>query len=390
VVRAWTNAEGRGTPHYSLPRSLTITRTPAVLISVPDEINCGVPFTATATSLACATFYDWTVPSGWQKSGSGSTITITPTGTSGSISVATNFSGGCQIVTSKSISAVFDPKISGNDILCGSSAYQLLDVPQGATVTWSASPANLFATSSGTGTNITLAPANASVSGQGTLTFTVNSICGISPPIQKSIYVGSPATPTFISSGSNTICYGRDANGETTFYTSTVPGTTTYHFEIRNSSGLLEYSTNRSVPNIFFRSIYVSGPGNYQIRVRTSNSCGTSNWYTSSFIVLGSNHHSCSDCGRDCLLLLYPNPASDVLNVELVTDEESQELLESFTGKKEMMVINLYDSFGNEVMRQVSENITAELNINKLKSGIYLIHVKYGDYEVKKTLKIER
>jgi len=69
-----------------------------------------------------------------------------------------------------------------SDAVCaGGSSFTLRSVPPGASVTWQATPSNLFVTSSGSFTgsssgnnSITLTAANALVRGQATLTFTVN------------------------------------------------------------------------------------------------------------------------------------------------------------------------------------------------------------------------
>ena len=154
IVRAWTNTEGRGTPHYSLPRSLAITRTPNIAISAPAEIKCGIPFQASLPELACASSYSWTVPSCCTLTGTGRVVTITPAGTApGTISARANLTGGCVVhatdlnVTPSKSGTITGPP-AANVCLPGTT-YTFAEAPTNSTITWSVSPPNRVVTASG-------------------------------------------------------------------------------------------------------------------------------------------------------------------------------------------------------------------------------------------------
>ena len=62
------------------------------------------------------------------------------------------------------------------------------------------------------------------------------------------------------------------------------------------------------------------------------------------------------------ILNLYPNPAKDILNVEVNADEQIKSYI-------------VYDATGFEILKQNSIEDEA-INISELKSGIYLILIK--------------
>ncbi|WP_157972284.1 hypothetical protein, partial [Pleomorphovibrio marinus] len=82
--------------------------------------------------------------------------------------------------------------ISGPDYLCSSTSFILQNPPQGASVSWTATPANLFSSSSGSGTTANLSPASVHNRGFGTITFHVETDCG-EVEIPKTVWVGTPS-----------------------------------------------------------------------------------------------------------------------------------------------------------------------------------------------------
>ncbi|MDX5478824.1 MAG: hypothetical protein LPJ98_10245, partial [Cyclobacteriaceae bacterium] len=152
-VRAFTDTEGKGEPHYSNQSSLTVQRTPNISISTPPPsgIRCGVPFTASVPELLCADSYDWTVPPGWTISGTGRTRTITPLGTSGTISVNIPVAGGCTITTSQIITAPFNYVINGPSLICSTGVFSVGTLPTGSTISWSSSNPSGLSINSSTG-----------------------------------------------------------------------------------------------------------------------------------------------------------------------------------------------------------------------------------------------
>jgi hypothetical protein len=73
---------------------------------------------------------------------------------------------------------------------------------------------------------------------------------------------------------------------------------------------------------------------------------------------------------RDGQLIIYPNPASDVINVSLLGKAGS-------TGE-----IKLTDVKGREVMSQLSNGITSTLNVSNLAAGMYYATIVDSDNQV--------
>ncbi|RZS98336.1 T9SS type A sorting domain-containing protein [Cecembia calidifontis] len=393
TVRAWTNTEGRGTPHYSLPRAIVINRTPSLTITTPNEIKCGVPFLASVQDLPCAVAngYNWNLPSGWTMTGTGRTRTITPAGsTSQTLSVNISLSSGCVVTTSKSITPQNAGTILGppNESVCsGGSTFSLIDAPTNSSISWTVTPSNRVVTSSGNGSSAFLQPS--SNPGTATLRFTVSGACNY--VVTKQIKVGPIQTediinPAFDSSagGYPYVC----PNG--VYVTHISPYNPNYQYEVQVTNG---YSTQYgSNPNSFVINIANYSPSQYvdaAVSVRVNNGCGWSQWKTTN---LYSDPFSCppgSGCNPengDICLLLYPNPSSEEVSVSLLGVEEH----EKKTGKSvnEGQVL-LYDKNGN--LRKV-ETISKKktMYIQDLPAGIYILHYRNGNYITKTQLKIEK
>lgn len=81
--------------------------------------------------------------------------------------------------------------ISGNVACTSNASFTLAGAPTTGTVSWSASPASYFTPSSGTGSTATLHASSSTISGQGTLTFTVSTNCN-TVQVSKVIWAGKP------------------------------------------------------------------------------------------------------------------------------------------------------------------------------------------------------
>jgi hypothetical protein len=362
-VRAYTNTEGKGTPHYSnLSNPLTVVRTPNVEISIPTNLKCGIPFTASVPTLSCATAYNWSIPSGWAISGSGASRTITPNGTVGTISISIPNTGGCTVTASKNITTTFNPTISGPTTVCTSGAnFQLIDVPSGITPSWSISSPSLFVQGSGIGTNASITPINSFISGQFTLTFNVSGVCGTETRTQV-VTVGKPEIPTITILGVSP--YGAiharvDGNHQPP-----------YKWYVNGSLVLTTSSSNVEM-NIPGGSCGVTR----LLAVSTANACGET------FSESRPEHYYTIPCFS---YSMFPNPASDELTIE--QDLENEELMEIGTAFE----VKIFDGKGNELHAQKSDKKLIKIDVRKLKPGFYYVHIIQKEGIIRKQIKIER
>ena len=388
TVRAWTNTEGKGIPHYSLPKALPISRSPSLTITTPSEIKCGVPFTASVPDLPCVgpSAYAWNLPTGWTMSGTGRTRSITPAGsTSQTLTVNITLPNGCVVSTSKSISPINSGSVSGppSDAVCsGGNTFALDNAPTNSTITWSVTPANRVVTASGTGASAYLVPG--SNPGQAILKFTVSGAC--SYEVSRAIYVGSIQLQNITISAFDESVGGYPYVCPNGVYVTTIgPVNENYSYEVQVTNGYAtQFGQN---PGTFVINIGNYTPSPYvdaSISARVNNGCGWSAWKT---INLYSDPFSCPPGGGcELCLMLYPNPSSEEVSISLEGVKEYEEK----TGKElsEGMVY-IYDLNGN---LKKSEKISKQktIYIRDLPSGQYVVHYQNGKYVTKRHLKVEK
>ena len=251
--------------------------------------------------------------------------------------------------------------ISGPNVVCTTSAvYTLNNVPVGSTVTWQATPANLFATSSGNGSSATLAAANSNTSGQGTLTYTIQTACG-NVPIEKTITVGRRSPTGFIVVIVDPWLRRIKAMVEP------VPEATGYEWYLNG----VKYTG----PGM--NSDYVTMPisnscsiPDYSIGVKAINPCGASATY--------SEIHA-NPCYQGGFLTYYPNPATDILTVESKMPEDmysegQYELLDS--GTETTHPFTLYDFSRSKIVLQGTLQGKTEIDVSALGKGRYVLKVQ--------------
>ncbi|WP_158587672.1 toxin-antitoxin system YwqK family antitoxin [Algoriphagus lacus] len=388
-VRAWTNAEGRGTPHYSNPRVLPITRTPEFVITTPSEVRCGVAFIASVPDLPCVSpsSYVWNLPPGWTMSGSGRTRVIIPSGsTSQTISADIILAGGCVVSTSKSITPLNSGTISGppTETICVSgNTYTLDNPPTNSTISWTVTPANRVVIASGTGSTAFLIPG--SNPGPATLKFTVSGNCNYE--VSKFVYSGALQSsdisiqPFDEVGGYPYVC----PNG---IYVANIgPFNPNYAYEIQVTNGYATPYNNSTTPNSFVININNYTPSQFvdaSISARVNNGCGWSAWKT---INLYSDPVSCPPgSGCELCLLLAPNPSSHEVMISLDGVEE----YEQKTGKKlDEGMFFIYDLDGN--LRKSGKIVgKTTVLVNDLPVGQYVVYYQNGKIITQKNLKIEK
>lgn len=150
-----------------------------------------------------------------------------------------------------------------------------------------------------------------------------------------------------------------------TYYETTSANANEYIWELSPESigVIIEGDTMNQV------KIYWSSQPNLiaELKVKAANNCGDSDF--SEALTIYVNYTSNINLVEDRLpFIVYPNPANDILHIELT--ERSYEV-----------TIELYNSIGENSLIQVfTDNIEViDLNIAKLKSGIYHMKMIIGD-----------
>ncbi len=217
----------------------------------------------TIDSIAGATSYVWTLPSGWSGTSTTNSITAVTNTNGGVISVAginDCGTGLTQFITVTADSALTQPvSISGSTLVCA-----------GAVNTYSISPVsgalsyNWILPNGWTGSSSTNSISATAAGVSGDIIVFVTNFCGTSPPQSLHVDVnnGVPAQPGSILGGT-TVCSGTDVG----FMVSTVPGVTSYNWTL--PSGWSGTSTSNSI-------LATIGTAGGTLTVSANNGCGTS------------------------------------------------------------------------------------------------------------------
>ena len=224
-------------------------------------------------SVAGATSYTWTLPSGWTGTSTTTSITATVGSSSGNITVTAVNSCGNSTVRSLAVTIVSGVPaapgtITGNIIVCqGSSQTYSISAVSGATsYTW-VLPTGWTGTSTTTSIIATVGAAG------GNVRVTANNSCGSSSATTLVVTVSPvPAQPSAIT-GNITVCQGTSQS----YSVPSVPGATSYTWTL--PSGWTGTSTTTNITATV-------GATSGNITVTANNACGSSSVRTLAVTVL--------------------------------------------------------------------------------------------------------
>jgi len=288
----------------------------------------------------------WTVsdPSIFAVNSSGNPTTVTRVGigTSGVTLSARIGSVNGTMIASKTITP-FTPYISGPDIVCNPGSTFTLNYPPPGTITWSVSSPYML--SNITSNSVTVTAIAGDSNGSLTAKSNGTDIC------QKRLW---SCLPIYSITGPD--CVSNSA----TYYAS-------------NSGAIWEVvpSMNFTIkPNSDGRSAIVTVvPGTtgiggavllkvngYQVAAKPISICNSSS-------VVGSS------------ISAYPNPASDILTVEIDTEASGSQ---QRTQTNPAIDVRLYDSYGVQWRQQITKDSKVQFNVSNLPNGLYYLHIYDG------------
>jgi len=244
------------------------------------------------------------------------------------------------------------PVISGGNPICSSNSqnYVVSGAPSG--FYWDV---NSFLSIYGSNTNSTvnLNVANSISNGDGMVC--IKSSSGVILA-KKYVWVGPPiissiSGPTYFQAGYNSqTYYANFSGGQPSLY---------------NTSDY-EWLLNHDIYDIYsygyYANAYFYNASSYYLSVRAQNTCG---WGSKANLIVFAYDYSPSPP--------YPNPTSDVLNVELGQSSSSKSQGESITYD-----IRLYDGQGNLLRQTSSKGGTVQFSVSNLPDGIYYLHIYDG------------
>jgi hypothetical protein len=405
---------------YQTSCSFTITKTPPPSFSLsPSALSlaCGDisqrTFSVTPANIPAGAnvSYIWSHP-GWSLVSSTATSrTLVPTSgtiTPSNVTITPRINNVSQPVLTSIISRsplVNNTSISGADVVClGNNTFNLLNLGQNNSVSWSINSAGVASISSSNQSNVII---NATASGAVEIIATISNPCQQTNVIRKNIWVGTPlisdiavldmnsfpSTTPYIAPSSSSDCstIGLQLN-----LTQSLNQISEIQWE-RLSQGVFwsrDYGSNGTKDIKVF--IYPQGNMNFEYRVRLRNFCGWSDWFEYNY-----NIESCSYDYSPPVngiegenFILSPVPVTNgLLQVGLTNNApwfiiggdsggSSNPSLDPGTGVQYVpasVIVNvsIYNQIGLLVMNLPNRTIPSSIDLNALPAGTYIINFEY-------------
>jgi hypothetical protein len=357
---------------------ITITETPPTFTLSPAIVNktCGTSLSQDFAIINVhntpgVTSYGWDLGSasnGWLYNGSPAPQAITTatpslTLTADGCSVLSNItatgyigSTGYASNTATIVSGGVTSTLDGPSQICDVATYSITDLPCGATVSWSLSPATSGTLSATTGPSTTL---TRQAQGHMTITANVVTTCGT---FNFGRLVTTTGAPSDFGISADVPCQQGRIVQVSTF--TAVPATTgaIYHWSWNGGT----------IPNTGPSFSKKFSPGSYTILAWAENACGETSEVEYPFSVV--------NCGGarigEVSVQVSPNPASDMIIVSYSamqaggTTQESQDIRE----------IRIIDKMGRLLRRQLYPPGTksANINVQGIKPDIYILQTGNG------------
>lgn len=252
--------------------------------------------------------------------------------------------------------------ISGCEILCSSGGiFNIQNLPQGATVSWSKST-NITGANSGSDATFYANTNQETGWMEALVSFNGNSF--LVP--RKNLWLGSP---TLQITGTETACPGDDgwqfwAEGS---------GGTNYLWEVEAGDMGIIGAYNEQMCSLYFGSNFLDG----ELHATVSNQCGTVDQYYMIWPGSCNNLYSYS---------FSPNPASTTVTVEQLTVEEAStravleptEVITTADAKAKddgSYTVEIWHEKKGKVKSVKSKNKKESIDISKLEKGDYFLHI---------------
>lgn len=260
--------------------------------------------------------------------------------------------------------------VSGPNVLCSSgSQFSVTNLPAGANVTWTATPSHLFSVSSGSGLTPNLA-ASTNARGLGNITFSIDSGCGTSVQVQKTIWVGRASVDIIgpYDMPFNTVENYYAEGGYPYASQMGLMGITAYNWSVFPSG--YEWIGGQGTSGI---TLTISNAGDYSLELDVTNPCGIIGTEIPVYVY-----------DPWSMFLIYPNPASDIMTISKKSTLSSKQV------DTTPFEISLYDNRGQQLVAPKSGSDQVQLDVSNLKNGFYFVHILYKGKLIKNQVKVER
>lgn len=250
------------------------------------------------------------------------------------------------------------PYISGATLVCASgSAFTVNNLPSGSTIEWNSgyflsrvsSQGSNPCTFSSSGIGSTWISATINLAGGGTITLPHFNVWSGVPALTS---VSGPS-PSYDDYGCTGYSYSfwtdpsRNALSQSSYEWAVEPSYFSWYFQSQYND---------------WATVVFNDPNEYyQVRVRASNTCGTSSWR--------SKMVSITDCYK---FLLYPNPASGEVTISLTVAESVKK--EEVPSK---ILVRITDNSGITYYSGTKGGDSFTIPVSNLKDGNYIVSIIY-------------
>ncbi len=323
------------------------------IISGITTICSGSVNTYSISAVTGATFYTWTTPAGWSGTSTTNNVSTTASTTSGNVIVTANNTCGSSSPQTLAITVDSIPTtpttITGPASVCFgiSNPYNVSAISGATSYTWT-----LPSGWSGTSTTNTITAITDSTSGN--ITITASNSCGTSPV--QTLAVTAHSLP-HISAVTNDslLCIGQSA--------------------ILTASGANTYLWNTSETTNSISVTPPVGTTTYTVTGTDINGCSNSTTITQDVTVCAGITENSNSITSN----IYPIPAKDVLNIELV----------NVSNQNTKITVNIYSIDGKKVFySQYDNSDKIILNVSDIETGMYVVEVITDNGKLSKNIVI--
>lgn len=269
-------------------------------------------------------------------------------------------------------------EIVGTDQLCGSqnATYTILNVPSGSNVNWSVNYALTILSSNNN--SITVKPRYTSTNRTGVITANINGVIQ-----RKNVFIGKP---TFLTSINYTSNYGTISLNN---LDEELQGVTNIQWQKISGNGVmvLMYDSNNNPNGALIHGSNGSPNWSFYGKITITNNCGA----TIKYFNMSRSGGDCPRCTDDSgpipvngflgqtenqsEVKIYPNPADNVLKINLLNDKEGN--------------VKVYNLQGQLIQNITISSNQIELNTSSLENGVYFIDIIQGNEKVTKKIIVQ-
>ncbi len=268
------------------------------------------------------------------------------------------------------------PEITGSSTVCsGSYTYTIQDLLSGYTVSWSSSShLNKQSSSGSSATFVKISDGSGWIG--------ANIIAPNARVLElekKYVWLGVPETPTSLIHPVFGCTVGE-------INVNLVSGASTYKWIISGGEIVVPVSGTNTYTGpsgtIFVDPI--DGPHGFIVYVRGENACGVSSYYTKQIDTDCSG--GITPLSLETGLMISPNPASDIIKVELI-DNESIDVFGN--NDKQKINVRLFNKMQTLVYSNITYQNKFDINVSNLPNGIYQLQVIYNGKKYGKQILIQ-